>query len=196
LDKPTKTILRSWHSSMQRKLNTRPSWLLLIHETTWKHQTKWKHIAKLTMANVNVEHHGNGSPTYKDKWGSLYGEYKKIHDYMNSISHHKNIGKCLQKTRLHKTCPNIFTKFTWIQMMICIAHHLTMIICHVMTLSSLKKWIVNRPLKEMHQNCLLVMIQSYIMKKYLKEGRTKQCIPIFTQLGRVCKVNKWIYLPL
>jgi len=76
---------------MQRKLSMKPSWMLLIHGTTWKHQTKWKHIAKLVMANVNVEHHHNGSPTYKDKWGSLYGEYKKIHDYMNSIGHNKKI---------------------------------------------------------------------------------------------------------
>jgi hypothetical protein len=48
-------------------------------------------LQKLVVAIVNVEHHCNGSPTYKDKWGSLYGEYKNIHDYMNIIGNNKKI---------------------------------------------------------------------------------------------------------
>ncbi len=30
-------FLKSWHSQMHGKLNTRPTWMLLIPKTTWKH---------------------------------------------------------------------------------------------------------------------------------------------------------------
>jgi hypothetical protein len=44
--------------------------------------TKWKHISKGVMANFQSHyHHHRNIPTYKDKWGSLYGDYKKIRDY-------------------------------------------------------------------------------------------------------------------
>jgi mannose/fructose/N-acetylgalactosamine-specific phosphotransferase system component IIB len=52
-------------------------------ETTIK---KWKHIFEVIMANLHFHHHCN-KPTYKDKWGSLYGDYKKIHDYQNVTCH-------------------------------------------------------------------------------------------------------------
>jgi len=54
-------------------------------ETTIK---KWKRIFEVIMANFHFHHHRN-KPTYKDKWGSLYGDYKKIHDYQNVTCHNE-----------------------------------------------------------------------------------------------------------
>jgi hypothetical protein len=52
--------------------------------------TKWKHISKGLMANSQFHyHHHYSRPTCKDKWGSLYGDYKKIHDYQSVISHNE-----------------------------------------------------------------------------------------------------------
>jgi hypothetical protein len=33
--------------------------------------------------------HSYNKITYKAKWGSFYGDYKKIHDYMGGIKHNK-----------------------------------------------------------------------------------------------------------
>jgi hypothetical protein len=33
--------------------------------------------------------HSYNKITYKAKWGSFYGDYKKIHDYMGVIKHNK-----------------------------------------------------------------------------------------------------------
>jgi hypothetical protein len=52
--------------------------------------TKWKHISKGVMANSQSHyHHHHNIPTCKDKWGSLYGDYKKIHDYQSVIGHNE-----------------------------------------------------------------------------------------------------------
>jgi hypothetical protein len=52
---------------------------------------KWKHI----LNNGRVEHHLN-IPTYKDKWGFLYGDCKKKkHNYKSGQDIMKNIGTCL-----------------------------------------------------------------------------------------------------
>jgi hypothetical protein len=42
------------------------------------------------MANSQSHyHHLRNRPTYKDKWGYLYGDYKKIHDYQSVIGHNE-----------------------------------------------------------------------------------------------------------
>jgi hypothetical protein len=33
--------------------------------------------------------HSYNKVTYKAKWGSFYGDYKKIHDHMGGIKHNK-----------------------------------------------------------------------------------------------------------
>jgi hypothetical protein len=103
--------------------------------------TKWKCIIKLVITNGNFEHHHN-EPTCKDKWGSLYGKYKKIHDMWVVRIITKNIKKCLLKTKPCKVFLNTFVKctlsslthswatnlaslyhihkVTWIQMILCV----------------------------------------------------------------------------
>jgi len=39
--------------------------------------TKWKRIPTIVMGNGHSEHFRSGM-AYKDKWGSLYGNYKNI----------------------------------------------------------------------------------------------------------------------
>ncbi len=65
--------------------------------------TKWKHISKVIMANFHSHHHCNRL-TYKDKWGSFYGDYKKIHDYQNVTCHNVEYQNMSIKTRSHKDC--------------------------------------------------------------------------------------------
>jgi hypothetical protein len=40
---------------------------------------KWKCISKVLLTNGHSTHHCN-EVAYMDKWGSLYGNYKTIHD--------------------------------------------------------------------------------------------------------------------
>jgi hypothetical protein len=51
--------------------------------------TKWKHISTFFMANGHSKHFYNGA-TCKDKWGFLYGDYKKIIDYMGIVGHNED----------------------------------------------------------------------------------------------------------
>jgi hypothetical protein len=38
--------------------------------------------------------HSSKKATYKVKWGSFYGDYKNIHDYMGGIRHNKKMKIC------------------------------------------------------------------------------------------------------
>ncbi len=73
--------------------------------------TKWKHISKVVMANSHSHHHHN-EPTYKDKWGSFYGDYNKIHDYQNVICHNEEYWNMSMKNKvsqgLSKNCSKVF----------------------------------------------------------------------------------------
>lgn len=60
--------------------------LIINMETTI---TKWKHIFELGMTNGHYVHHHNGT-TCKGKWGFMYGNYKRIHDYLCVTNHNEN----------------------------------------------------------------------------------------------------------
>jgi len=47
---------------------------------------KWGKFVKTVTQDENSLHPCNGS-TCKDKWGSIYDDFKRIHDYMQSTSH-------------------------------------------------------------------------------------------------------------
>jgi hypothetical protein len=49
---------------------------------------KWKCIVKNIMANGHFEYHRNEIGC-KNKWGFLFGNYKRIHDYMKGIDHNE-----------------------------------------------------------------------------------------------------------
>ncbi len=72
---------------------------------------KLKHISKVIMANFHYHHHCNG-PTYKDKWGSFYGDYKKIHEYQNVTCHNEEYQNMSVKNKvsqgLSKNFNNVF----------------------------------------------------------------------------------------
>jgi len=54
---------------------------------------KWDKFAKIVTQDGNSLHPRNGS-TCKDKWGFIYNNFKRIHDYMQGIGHSEtyNIG--------------------------------------------------------------------------------------------------------
>ncbi len=50
---------------------------------------KWKLISIIVMGNGHSEHFRCGV-VYKDKWGSLYGDYKNINDYKSVTCHNED----------------------------------------------------------------------------------------------------------
>jgi hypothetical protein len=46
--------------------------------------SKWKKISKHVM-NVSNSTHFRNCLTYKDKWVSIFGDFKNVYDYMASI---------------------------------------------------------------------------------------------------------------
>jgi hypothetical protein len=71
--------------------------------------TKWKCIFKVVMDNFQFHHHRNG-PTYKDKWGSLYGNYKKIHDFQSVTCHNEEYWDMSTKYKVSQGLLKFFSK--------------------------------------------------------------------------------------
>jgi hypothetical protein len=49
--------------------------------------TNWKYISEVII-EVGSKVFWN-DPTCKDKWGAIYGNLKKIHDYMGGVIHNE-----------------------------------------------------------------------------------------------------------
>jgi hypothetical protein len=60
--------------------------------------TKWKHISTFFMPNGHSKHFHNG--TCNNKWGSFYGDYKKIIDYMGVIGHNEDYWEMSTKDKV------------------------------------------------------------------------------------------------
>jgi hypothetical protein len=52
---------------------------------------KWGQFAKTITQDGNSLHPCNDS-TCKDNWGSIYDDFKRIHDYMQSNGHNETYG--------------------------------------------------------------------------------------------------------
>jgi hypothetical protein len=128
--------------------------------------TKWKHISKVVMANFHFHHHHN-RPTYKDKWGSFYGDYKKTHDYQNVTCHNEKYWNMSIKNKVSQGLSKNFNKvflssltsswivdlastphiqdISWIQMMMSTMRYFFMILHHVKIWGLMNNSIVKRP---------------------------------------------------
>ncbi len=71
--------------------------------------TKWKHISTFFMANGHSKHFNNGT-TCKNKWGSLYGDYKKIIDYMGVIGYNEDYWEMSTKDKVTQGLHKSFNK--------------------------------------------------------------------------------------
>jgi hypothetical protein len=71
--------------------------------------TKWKHIPTFFTPNGHFKHFRNGI-TCNVKWGSLYGDYKKIIDYMGTIGHNEDYWEMSTKDRVTQGLPRNFNK--------------------------------------------------------------------------------------
>jgi hypothetical protein len=69
--------------------------------------TKWKRISTFVMANGHYKHFHNEA-TCKDKWVSLYGDYKKITNYMGVTSHNDNYWEMSIKDKVAPGLPKSF----------------------------------------------------------------------------------------
>jgi hypothetical protein len=70
--------------------------------------TNWKRLSKVVMANSHFHHHYNG-PTYKNKWVSLYGDYKKIHEFQSVTCHNEKYWDMFAKYRVSQGLPIFFS---------------------------------------------------------------------------------------
>jgi len=70
---------------------------------------KWKRVSTFVMTNGHFEHFHNGA-TCKDKWVSLYGDYKKITKYMGVISHNEDYWAMSIEDRVTPGLPKSFNR--------------------------------------------------------------------------------------
>jgi len=61
------------------------------------------------MVSGHFEHFCNGVAC-KDKWGSLYGDYKKINDFRSVTSHNENYWEMSIEDKLAQGLPKNFNK--------------------------------------------------------------------------------------
>ncbi len=61
--------------------------------------TKWKRISTIVTGNGRFEHFHSGM-AYKDKWGSLYGDYKNINAYKIVTCHNEDYWEMSTKNKL------------------------------------------------------------------------------------------------
>jgi hypothetical protein len=71
--------------------------------------TKWKHISTFFMPNGHSKHFHTRT-TCNNKWGSLYGNYKKIIDYMGVIGHNEDYWEMSTEDRVTQGLPRSFNK--------------------------------------------------------------------------------------
>ncbi len=62
--------------------------------------SKWKKISEFVM-NVGCSIHLRNGPACKNKWSSLFGDFKKIYDYMTSTVHNQDYRFHYEYTLIH-----------------------------------------------------------------------------------------------
>jgi hypothetical protein len=87
--KPRQPNWENVEISIHQRKKTNHEASLIVVDSKNMEITKWKHISTFFMANGHSKHFCNGA-TCKDKWGSLYGDYKKITDYMGIIGQNED----------------------------------------------------------------------------------------------------------
>jgi hypothetical protein len=72
--------------------------------------TRWTKVAREVQATSFVDFF-RGFTACKEKWTTMYGDYKKLKDYRSAIGHSKDYFKMTSKRRKELTLPANFVSF-------------------------------------------------------------------------------------
>ena len=77
--------------------------------------TCWTKVAREVQAASSADFF-RGFTAYKEKWATMYGDYKKLKDYKLATSHNEDYFKMTSKRRKELTLPANFVSFHFNEM--------------------------------------------------------------------------------